>query len=85
MNFRDFTQHKFDLMSGIFLFLVIVLCMLHFSHHAGDGKALEWALHAADLVLGVIIGGMQMSRGMRREDPRPDGAADAAKGTHGAD
>lgn len=60
MDFKDFAQHKFDLVSAIFVFLVVLLCMIHFAHHQ-DAKPLDWALHAADLVLGVIVGGMRIS------------------------
>lgn len=67
MNFRDFAQHKFDMLLAMLLFVVVCLMLVHFSHDDHDTQGLNWALHAADLILGAIIGGVTVSRGQRAD------------------
>lgn len=69
MNIREFAQHKFDVLILLTVSLAMLLLVHQFAHHSTDARLTEWAMRAADMLLGALIMALTGSRGgFRRSD-----------------
>ena len=55
----------------IFLFMVLCLLIVHFSHDPHDVKALDWAIQTGSLVTGALLALMTRDRTRRNGEKEP--------------
>lgn len=52
----DFLKSKFEYLLISFWMGAFVLVIVHFVHHGGDAKALDWGFNAFSALLGALLG-----------------------------
>ena len=69
MNFREFAQHKFDVLVLVLMSLFMLSMLVHFAHHQADTQLSEWTMRGADMLLGALIMALTGGRaGFRKND-----------------